>query len=269
MARRKQSGLDVIASMPWPVGVALGVVAYFAIRYGFGWYLSTSGSSLTQGLGRQLLSSGTLAPLAWLALAACWVAAIASFLARQRRRQLLAGQTGVESLGAMSWREFEMLVSEAFRRRGYAVEETGLGGPDGGIDLIVRKDGRKELVQCKQWRRTQVGVAVVREMWGLAAHHGVDGVRIVCVGEFTPDAAAFARGKPIELIRGDRLAALVREIQTPIHTATRLQDLPAPEPTPTCPTCAGGMTRRPNRKTGELFWGCRRFPQCRGTRSIG
>ena len=52
----------------------------------------------------------------------------------------------------MSWREFEMLVGEAFRRRGCFVEETGLGGKDGGIDLVVSKGGRKELVQCKQRR---------------------------------------------------------------------------------------------------------------------
>lgn len=33
-----------------------------------------------------------------------------------------------------------------------AVEETGLRDADGGIDLILR-NGRRILVQCKQWRR--------------------------------------------------------------------------------------------------------------------
>lgn len=37
----------------------------------------------------------------------------------------VADQPDVGILNAMSWQEFEGLVGEAFRRRGYQVEETG------------------------------------------------------------------------------------------------------------------------------------------------
>src|SRR6056297_927512 len=33
-----------------------------------------------------------------------------------------------------------------------------------------------------------------------------------------------------------------------------------------CPTCGGEMVKRLNRKTSDAFWGCARFPKCRGTR---
>src|SRR5690349_8736840 len=36
-----------------------------------------------------------------------------------------------------------------------------------------------------------------------------------------------------------------------------------------CPRCSSGMVVRHNRATGEDFWGCSRFPHCRGTRPIG
>jgi hypothetical protein len=36
-----------------------------------------------------------------------------------------------------------------------------------------------------------------------------------------------------------------------------------------CPRCGSGMVVRHNRATGEDFWGCSRFPSCRGTRLIG
>lgn len=52
----------------------------------------------------------------------------------------------------MSWQEFELLVGEAFRLQGYEVAEIGGGGPDGGVDLVLRKDREKFLVQCKQWK---------------------------------------------------------------------------------------------------------------------
>lgn len=33
-----------------------------------------------------------------------------------------------------------------------------------------------------------------------------------------------------------------------------------------CPKCGGQMLKRSNRKTGDAFWGCAKFPKCRGTR---
>ncbi len=35
---------------------------------------------------------------------------------------------------------------------------------------------------------------------------------------------------------------------------------------PRCPECKEKMVIRENRKTGDVFWGCSRFPDCRGTR---
>lgn len=71
-------------------------------------------------------------------LAACWLAALISFVGSQRRKQLLETQTGLDSLAKMGWREFEMLVGEAFRRRGYSVQETGLGGKDDAVANPMR-----------------------------------------------------------------------------------------------------------------------------------
>lgn len=33
-----------------------------------------------------------------------------------------------------------------------------------------------------------------------------------------------------------------------------------------CPDCGMGMVSRTNRSNGEVFWGCKTFPRCRGTR---
>lgn len=63
-------------------------------------------------------------------------------------------------------------MGEAFRMQGYRVVETGGNGPDGGIDLILRKDREKYLVQCKQWKAFSVVVPVVRELYGVMAAKG-------------------------------------------------------------------------------------------------
>lgn len=225
VARRTKSGFEQIAAMPWWIGILVGLIGYVAIRHGIGWYFGAVNNPYTSGLGK-LAASGIYAPLAWMLLIGCWIAALASFIGRRRRRQLLTNQTSIESLRQMSWRQFEQLAGEAFRRQGYAIEETGLGGADGGIDLILRKNGQTMLVQCKQWQNRQVGVKVVREMYGLLAHHKAAAVKIVALGDYTPDAHRFSQDKPIELIHGAELIATVRKLQAAKTRATSPMDTP-------------------------------------------
>jgi restriction system protein len=213
VARRTKSGFEQIAAMPWWIGILVGLIGYVAIRHGIGWYFGAVNNPYTSGLGK-LAASGIYAPLGWILLAGCWIAAFASFIGRRNRRQLLDNQTGIDSLRQMSWRQFELLVGEAFRRQGYTVEETGLGGADGGIDLILHKNSQTTLVQCKQWQNWQVGVKVLREMYGLLMHHQAAAVKIVALGDYTSDARRFAQGKPIELIHGGELISTVRSLQT-------------------------------------------------------
>jgi len=273
VAKRRESGIETIASMPWQAGMVLGVIGYLIVRYGIGWMLSSSNNPVFAGIGKAG-AAGSLAPIAWVVLLGCWIGAVSSFYRQRYRRRLLETQTGLDSVRAMSWRAFEMLVGEAFRRQGYAVEETGLGGADGGIDLLLRKEGKTVLVQCKQWRSRQVPVTVVREMFGLLAHHNANGVIIVSTGDYTADARRFAMGKPIELINGDQLLAMVRSIQAAVSPAPQEPGFAAatvptaPADAPTCPSCQSVMVRRENRRTREAFWGCASYPRCRGTRII-
>lgn len=267
MARRKQGLFDSIASMAWPVGIVLGIIGFVAIRYGIGWYLSSRGGIALAAVGNAA-NGGAFGPIAWVWLGICWVAALCSFIASSQRGRLLETQTGLDSLRSMSWRQFEMLVGEAFRRQGYRIEETGLGGADGGIDLRLSKNSKVTLVQCKQWRTQRVDVKVVREMYGLLAHHGADAIKIVAVGEFTPDAQRFAQDKRIELVHGNALLSMIREVQT---SAPLSQPAPSNTPhrltaTPDCPRCGAAMAKRSNRRTGDAFWGCPKYPACRGTR---
>ncbi|WAT14980.1 restriction endonuclease [Xanthomonas fragariae] len=135
--RKKQGGFKALAALPWPVGFIMGIAAYLALRYGIGWWLSHQGGMLSQGFAQQ--ADGMFAPLAWMLLGICWLVALCSYLGTRSRRRFLETRTSLESLAAGGWRQFEQLVGEAFRRQGYSVEHTGLGGADGGIDLILRK----------------------------------------------------------------------------------------------------------------------------------
>lgn len=262
MARRKDPGIfDMLMELPWWVGVIVAAIAYAGIGV---------------VLPRQLSSNailknfvGICQPAAMMVALLCLVAAGVSAIRSWSRGRLLEGQKGIESIRALSWREFEHLVGEAYHRQGYVVEETGGGGADGGVDLTLRKGSEKTVVQCKRWRERQVGVNVVRELYGVMVAEGAVRGIIVSSGTFTPDAMAFASGKSLTLVDGPALETLVGSVQkSAIPTA-----MPPPPSTNStaCPTCGQPMVLRTAKKgdrAGSQFWGCSKYPACRGIRNI-
>ncbi len=270
MARKRspfEDLIDIAAMLPWWAGVLVALISYFVLHH-FASAVVTPpsaspgqiGDMIVNQLGKTLALFGQyLLPLAFL------IGAGVSAYGRYKRAGLFAGIQKASSpsvLNGMTWQEFEMLVGEAFRRKGYTVSETS-GGADGGIDLILKKDGEKFLVQCKQWKAYKVGVTVIRELYGVMAAGGAAGGFVVTSGVFTQEAKAFAEGRNIDLIDGSELTAIIQKHQPQMVTTTRSG--------PKCPKCSGIMVKRTARQganAGRPFWGCSAFPQCRGIISI-
>ena len=64
-------------------------------------------------------------------------------------------------------------------------------GPDGGVDLRLRKNGQVVFVQCKHWKARSVGVKVVCELYGVMAAKDFKQGIVVTYGEFTSEAREF------------------------------------------------------------------------------
>ncbi len=266
MARRKTSIVedifDMLQELPWWAGVAAA---------GMFWFVGL----IVTGRATQAPIQTAIRPmiklvfngLAVISLIAAAVSAIKS----GSRRKLLDRQKGIESLRALSWRQFEQLVGEAYRRRGYSVEETGGRGADGGVDLKLRGNGETILVQCKRWRTQRVGVDKVRELFGVVTAERATGGILVSSGRFTNAAKSFAAGKPLTLVDGPALSQLVREVQPGTAPAMETPDFPSPSSEPDCPRCGDPMVLRTARRganAGSQFYGCPRYPHCRGTRPV-
>jgi restriction system protein len=112
-------------------------------------------------------------------------------------------------------------VGEAYALQGYHVTETGGGGADGGVDLVLTKGGEKFFVQCKQWKAYKVGVDVVRELYGVMAAKGATGGFVVTSGRFTDDAKAFAAGRNVQLLDGTRLFVMIKQAKQSQSTTQR------------------------------------------------
>ncbi len=284
---RKSGLLDdlvVIGSkLPWWLGLLLAGASYAWLH----WYASTPVPTSTDP--KKMFE--VIGPTMWRTLAmfgqylipgGLAVGALISAWKSYQRRGLAAKAAAdptANTLNQMNWREFEQVVGEAFRRRGYRVTERGGGGPDGGVDLVLHKGSETTVVQCKQYRATQVGVAIVRELFGAMTAEGASGGMVVSLGSFTRDAQAFASGRNIQLVTG-------RELQTLLQAGVRANDMrPANSTpaatyappmasvgatsTPACPKCGAQMKLRVAKagaNVGKSFWGCVKFPDCRGTR---
>lgn len=276
MARRKQGILEDIVelatALPWWAGLGIAGVAYLVL-HGFanvqitptgnpGEILHSADKIVWKAFARIFQY---LIPLAFL------LGAVASGVNRAKRKNLLSKAANPQqgrAIEEMTWQEFEMLVGEAFRQQNYAVTEMGLGGADGGIDLVLHRGGLKYLVQCKHWKVRQVGVKPVREFYGVMASAQAAGGFFVTSGHFSEEAMAFAKGKNIDLIDSAGVYNLVRKVRTPPTMVTSQLEFSRP----LCPKCGAEMVLRKARKgrhAGQEFWGCSIFPKCRFTQTVG
>ena len=288
MARRRKDGLldavvNVTALLPWWAGVALALASYLWLHSvalkptGTLTQSGQAGSFAISAMGQSLASIGQYV-LPFLLLLGAGISAYK----RHKAAQLHADAANrVDGMAQMTWREFEVLVGEYFRRQGFTVRDNGGGGPDGGVDVLLQKGSDKYLVQCKQWRALRVGVPPVRELYGVMAAQRVAGGFVVTSGEFTPEARRFAEGREIELINGKTLQLGIRAQASvsgsPVSTSSKADRPPSPAPVatevPSCPLCSAPMVLRQARHgtvPGKQFWGCSQFGQtkCRGTREL-
>ena len=286
MARkRKTSGLedilDVVSLLPWWAGVAIAVVSYVVLHR---LAVPVQATAVQPGQLSQLVTQSLVTALAsvgqYIVPLIGLVGAAMSFFRRRQRVALVtdvAQARSADALDGMSWREFEILVGEAFRLQGYRVAETGGGGPDGGIDLALTKGNEKFLVQCKQWKAYKVGVDVVRELYGVMAAKGAAGGFVVTSGRFTDDARKFADGRNVQLVDGPKLFTMIKQAKQsmaataqPTTSKPQMATLKAVAVT-SCPLCSSGMVKRTARNgsnAGSEFWGCSTFPKCRGVRPL-
>lgn len=171
----------------------------------------------------------------------------------------------VQKLRDMDWFQFEKVVGHVYRKLGYTVTRRGGANPDGGIDLIVEKDGQRSAIQCKQWKTWNVGVKAVRELLGALTDAGISKGTFITLRGYTGEAKQLAGKHDIEMLDEAGLAQLLESTEARFDPAVLelLRDTRK-----FCPKCERELIVRIARKgsrPGSKFWGCSDYPRCRFT----
>ncbi len=138
-SRRRQGPfedlLDVAAMLPWWLGLLLALISYLLLHS----FASIAPPKVTGApdIGQMVgtIYRAVAYGLQFVIPAAFVIGAGVSTFKRHRSKRLFeeTRKRATQSpLLDLSWRDFERLVGEAFRRRGYSVIENDAPGADGG-----------------------------------------------------------------------------------------------------------------------------------------
>ena len=132
-------------------------------------------------------------------------------------KEIALNLDGSVNIAAMHWEDFEHLVRELFEK-----EFTSTGGEvkvtqasaDGGVDAVAFDPdpirGGKIVIQAKRYTNT-VGVAAVRDLYGTVMNEGAIKGILVTTSDYGKDSYEFAKDKPLTLLNGSNLLALLEK----------------------------------------------------------
>lgn len=162
------------------------------------------------------------------------VPSLAAFFVLRRRRRSRAKRVlfemGVRDLDHMDGISFEKFLESLFARLGYESEATQASG-DYGVDVLIRKKGRRIAVQAKHYS-SPVGIGAVQEVHAGVKHYEADEGWVITNSSFTRAAHELAASTGVRLMDGEAL----REV---IASASRKHGRPGAAPPPPHHKAAG------------------------------
>ena len=174
-------------------------------------------------------------------------------------------------LKELSHDEFKILITMLFKQRGYTIP---LNKEYDDIDLILQMNNEITFVKFNHWQDELLDETEVAQLYvAMKEENAAHGI-IITSGIFTPEALDLSLGKAMLLINGVDLSQLIETLKSATNLEAEEKEVieePAqdemPEIEPLCPICSSEMIKRTAKKgknAGNTFWGCSKFPGCRG-----
>src|SRR5262249_52257558 len=131
-------------------------------------------------------------------------------------KEVLEGMAQGQNLATMDWQDFEHLIRELLAKEFGGKEGSEVritrASRDRGVDAVIFDPdplhGGKSVVQAKRYNNV-VDVSAVRDLWGTVLNEGAARGILVTTSRYGRDAYDFVSNKPLVLIDGRNLLALL------------------------------------------------------------
>ena len=186
-------------------------------------------------------------------------------------RQMLRARTRkrIDVISGLYHHTFGDLIEAYYRSQGFRTLRQLEGRSNEAISVRITNDRDEQfLIGFFQWSGWRIGVDDVRKMLDAVTANRAAGGIVLTAGRINPEAHAFARGRPLEFIDGERLVNMLGDRLQEAVNAPCLEDL---DPD-TCPYCKSAMVVRTQKRPDgddETVYGCSSSPRCHYARIIG
>jgi len=209
MQKLSETLLSFLSRLPWWLWAVLAAAAYLVLRWYSGAPVSPGGEDAVPRPEAGWYKQGFACAFKYGFPLLLLLASAGSCYWRWKRRGIFTrvAHATPEALARLSRGDFEFLVAELFRRRGFEVEKAGIR-PPGGADLVAVKGRERYYIRCVV--QSEAGVEEVRPLAESVMADEVAGGMAVAAGGFADEAAGFTATTRVRLING-------RELHRDIH----------------------------------------------------
>lgn len=174
-------------------------------------------------------------------------------------------KSGIRDIDRMDGFQFEIYLKALLKELGYKSEVTKTTH-DYGADLLMKKDGKKIVIQAKRYNQNnKVGIDAIQQVYAAKPFYKAHDCWVMTNSLFTKSARTLAKACGVNLYDRNQLMELINTINPNITAKQVFQEV---EPkSRKCPSCSGNLIKRTSR-TGNHFMGCSNYPSCNHTESI-
>lgn len=161
----------------------------------------------------------------------------------------------LELLRDLDWKRFQELVALLLLRTGFQAEIAWIR-PDAAVVMTVThptQGGTDALVQCPAWNLADTPLAPLRDLHHAVLEAGAARGIFITPGDFSAEARAYARNKPLELIDGRDLLRTLSRLSPEEHAYYLRIATVGQYNVPSCPECARKMELREDTAADEDY----------------
>lgn len=192
------------------------------------------------------------------------IKAVIKYFTEKRLLEKLS-KSGIKDIDKMDGHQFEIYLKSLLKELGYKAEVTK-GSHDFGADLIMKRNGKKIVVQAKRYGyKNNVSLDAIQQIYASLPYYKASEAWVITNSFFTKNANILAKACNVKLYDRHKLINFINEIN-PTTTAKHVFNTVKPQKRK-CPVCSNDLIQRKNSK-GNYFMGCTKFPDCKHTESI-